>query len=114
MIYNNFWDLMFDLTKCIKDNESYAYSCDQPKQLLFCWGVPRIVGDDQYFMLRLSTVRNRKAFPFIDNTVNEVTYILENLIRTSSGRKEIADILTKYKNNYLFDLLRYLQLKCFW
>lgn len=114
-IYNNLFQLILEARAHVVSNNSKVISADNPKQLLFGWMCDKT---NKHFLLTLSSVRYRKAFTPIHNSINENTIeFFSKCFSTYAGKKQIADFINT-KLDIEEDFSKYLnrvcKLKAFW
>jgi hypothetical protein len=114
-IYDTLWELFLDVQAHSKQNLCEIISTDSPGKLLLGWGCPVT---NFYFQVRLTDVRMRKVFYLPDGPHSEkLGNLLPELIRTTSGRKQIVTLLnigftTPNEMRRAYD--RICSLKAFW
>ena len=111
-IYNNFYELLLEITEYIKNNnDSVIYTYGIPKQMLVGWVI-----DDVAFMLKVNSIRLRKAFPPQDDISINTREIFTKLICTNDGRELIGKFINSVSqyDNVLLKLDKIHALQAFW
>lgn len=113
-ICENISEMLVLVREQVLRHGSVVFSSDNPKQLMIGFTTSNTNPDlDQGFYVRLIAVRSRR-WGSIENL--EVQEYLTNLLKNSTGRAEIANILSAStpEHDFIEDLDRKLKLKAFW
>lgn len=112
-ICNNFFELLVIISKHIKEHNVAIQCYDNPQRLLVGWGCAQT---NTAFVLKLNTIRLRKAFPTIPYISKDTIEILEKFICASDGRDKIASFINAIsgRDNIFIGLENMIKLKAFW
>ena len=110
-MYTNLFELIIDARQHIIDNKSSILVCDNPLKLWIGFS-----DGNSCFSIRLSHIKNRKAFQPIYGINDDAIKLLTPLVRCTAGRKTIANFINKStRSNSFSDYInRIIKLKAFW